>query len=417
MNDSPKLPPNLPKFLWELFQQLRRRGFSIGIDDFKELQKSLRAGFGLSSDEALKDLCISLWAKSLAEQEILNSLFEQLIDEKDKWQVLSNSAQKYADNTQTFFGNKIITWLKKYFDDKWMLLFPHKEKNEPISTTEICHSLPEINLEELNVKRAKRKFIFVPQFPLNYREVAQTWRRLRDAVEVGALTELDVEETIKRRTQMGIPIPVILKARYRNKARLLLLVDRQGSMTPSHRFCELVCKAIQQAGRLEETTIYYFHNVPAQGANESILPDEFFPKLDSILPDIKPLSTGYIYQDSDLLTPHLLKEVLEKYAKDAFVVIISDAGAINKIYNPPRLLDTISFFKALRAYTSSYVWLNPLPKSYWENKNDDKNKIKNNNNTATQIARHIPMFPLDKEGILKAVNVLRGKKYNLEKPL
>ena len=54
-------------------------------------------------------------------------------------------------------------------------------------------------------------------------------------------------------------------------ARLLLLVDRQGSMDPFHQFCDEVCIAIQQAGRLEETALYYFHNVPAEGADDQVL--------------------------------------------------------------------------------------------------------------------------------------------------
>jgi uncharacterized protein with von Willebrand factor type A (vWA) domain len=100
-----------------------------------------------------------------------------------------------------------------------------------------------------------------------------------------------------------------------------------------------------------------------------------------------------------------LEEVLQKYAADAFVVVISDAGAVRKYYNVVRLLDTISFIKALRAYTLNYVWLNPLPKSYWKD------------NTAAEIARHVPMFPLNREGIQQAVNVLRGHQYIIEKLL
>jgi hypothetical protein len=225
---------------------------------------------------------------------------------------------------------------------------------------------------------------------------------------VGAATELDVELTIARRCQQGIAASVVLRPRRRNVARLLLLVDRQGSMTAFHRFCEEVCKAIQQAGRLEETAIYYFHNVPAEGADEQVLEplgDELFPVLDSILPQITPLKTGYLYEDSDLLSPIGLEEVLQKHAADAFVVVISDAGAVRKYYNVTRLLDTISFIKALRAYTLNYVWLNPLPKSYWKD------------NTAAQIARHVPMFPLNREGIQQAVNVLRGHQYIIEKPV
>ena len=142
------------------------------------------------------------------------------------------------------------------------------------------------------------------------------------------------------------------------------------------------------------------------------LSKELFLVLDSILPQINPrntdfIDTAFVYDDSELLDPIPLKDVLQKNALDAFVVIISDAGAARNHYSVPRLLDTISFMKALRTYTLSYVWLNPLPKSYWKDKN----------NTATQIARHVPMFALEREGIQQAVNVLRGHQYTIEKPL
>ncbi|NMG21234.1 hypothetical protein [Brasilonema bromeliae] len=384
--------PKLPAFLWELFQKLRRRGFPLTPDDYETLRQSLQAGFGWTSQEALRDLCNSLWAKSRQEQEILTALFNQLAPKNEDWQLSSVQVEKDFDATHS--SNK----------EQHQNVPEHQEHDEIV--TESCSGLPPISLKD--VQLSERRFIFVPQFPLTYREVAQTWRRLRRPVRVGPATELDVELTIARRCQQGVTASVVLKPRHRNVARLLLLVDRQGSMTPFHRFCEEVCTAIQLAGRLEETAIYYFHNVPAEGADEQVLEPlgkELFPVLDSILPEITPLKTGYLYEDSDLLSPIALEEVLQKHASDAFVVMMSDAGAVRKYYNVVRLLDTISFIKALRAYTLNYVWLNPLPKSYWKD------------NTAAQIARHVPMFPLNREGIQQAVNVLRGQQYIIEKPL
>jgi hypothetical protein len=381
------------KLIWELFQKLRRRGFPLTPDDYETLRQSLQAGFGWSSKEALRDLCNSLWAKSRQEQEILTALFNQLAPKNEDWQLSSVQVEKDFDATNSS--------KKEQHQD-----IPEFQEREEI-VTESRSGLPPISLKD--VQLSERRFIFVPQFPLTYREVAQTWRRLRRPVRVGPPTELDVEATIARRCQQGIAASVVLRPRRRNVARLLLLVDRQGSMTAFHRFCEEVCTAIQQAGRLEETVIYYFHNVPAEGADEQVLEllsdDKLFPVLDTILPKITPLKTGYLYEDSDLLSPIELEEVLQKHAADAFVVVISDAGAVRKYYNVVRLLDTISFIKALRAYTLNYVWLNPLPKSYWKD------------NTAAQIARHVPMFPLNREGIQQAVNVLRGHQYIIEKPL
>ena len=391
-----KQPSQLPLFLWKLFEKLRRRhGFALGIDDYEALRLSLQAGFGWSSPEALRDLCDSLWAKSLSEQEILTNLFEQLTPkEKINWQLPSRSQQSKTESLDSIQPAQEVS--EAQLEPKF------------IPKTKPRRGLPEISLKDVQV--SKRPFIFVPQFPLTYREVAQTWRHLRRPLRLGAPTELDLEATIFRRCQQGVAGQVVLRPRRCNMARLLLLVDRQGTMTPFHPFCEAVCQAIKEAGRVENTALYYFHNLPAVGADKQVLKplsEEIFPSLDSILSQIKPLLKGYLYSDPELLSPQLVVEVLPKYARDAFVVLISDAGAIGNYYNVSRLLDTIAFFKALGKYCLSYVWLNPLPKSYWQDKN----------NTATQIARHVPMFSLDREGLQKAVNILRGHPYNIDKPL
>lgn len=388
MSDAPSLPP----FLWQLFQRLRRRGFAIGPAEYEALRDALRAGFGWTSRQALLDLCNSLWAKSRREQETLSALFEQLAPDPDDWEYSLEAADDLpvsAEPSSTSEQPDLTA----------------KAPEETVPKTQSQGGLPPISLADVQV--SERPFVFVPQFPLTYREVAQTWRRLRRPVRTGAPTELDIEGTIARRSQLGVATTVVLQPRRRNMARLLLLVDRQGSMDPFHQFCDEVCTAIQQAGRLEETAIYYFHNVPAEGADDRILTSltgQLFPSLDPILPQIQPLTEGYVYTDSTLLSPEFLPDVLQAHA-GAAVVLISDAGAARSRYRVSRLLDTIAFIKALRTQTFHYVWLNPLPRRYWLN------------STATQIARHLPMFTLDREGIQRAVDVLRGQQLIIEKPL
>ena len=96
-----------------------------------------------------------------------------------------------------------------------------------------------------------------------------------------------------------------------------------------------------------------------------------------------------------------------QHAIDANVVVVSDGGAARGKYDTLRMLDTLSFFRALRTYTTHYVWLNPLPRRYWLD----------STNTASQIARHIPMFSLNYEELYRAVNVLRGHPHMIERPL
>jgi uncharacterized protein len=369
----------LPPFLWDLFHRLRRRGFAIGPTDYEALRDALRAGFGWTSRPALQDLCNALWAKSRQEQEVLSALFEQLAPDADDWQY--SLERQESQPTGDDLPNQT----------------QQDEQENPIAPTpktEARGGLPPIRLTDVQV--SERPFVFVPQFPLTYREVAQTWRRLRRPVRTGPAIELDITGTIARRSRLGVATTVVLQPR------------RQGSMDPFHRFCDEVCLAIQQAGRLEETALYYFHNVPAEGADDQVLEPltgQLFPTLDPILGQIQPLLTGNLYTDASLLSPKSLVEVLATQAVGAAVVVLSDAGAARSRYRVSRLLDTIAFMKALRTYTPHYVWLNPLPKRYW------------GNSTAAQIARHVPMFALDREGIQQAVNVLRGQQSIIEKSI
>lgn len=386
-----------PDSLWQLFQKLRQRQFPLSPDDYEALRQALRAGFGWSSRESLRDLCCTIWAKSLREREVLIALFEQLVLVNDEdWQLPSPGGKRTGVSSQKAGeGHK---------DNREEI--EKKESSQQTLAAQPQSGLPSITFEGIDIPA--RPFVFVPQLPLTYREVAQAWRRLRRPVRVGPPVELDIEGTVAHRCQTGVASPVVLRPRRRNLARLLLLVDRQGSMTPFHRFIEEISDVIQQAGRLNETAIYYFHNVPAEGADESVLGSlekEPFPALDTVLSQIEPLVEGYVYDDPDLLSSQPLKAVLEEYADGAAVVLLSDAGAARRTYNGLRLLDTIAFFKALRLYTRQYAWLNPLPRRYWAG------------TTAAQIARHVPMLALDSDGIHRAVNVLRGHQYTIERPL
>jgi uncharacterized protein len=401
--------------IWELAQILRRRGISIGVDDYAALQQSLRAGFGWGSREEFFELCSSLWAKSLQDRELLAQLFDWLFPKESAWnyslpkaEVAATPGKLPGESPPPIIDGNSPVRSKFNLEGEQPKNPKEPDAEPPIITEKSQENLPPIDFQ--GVKMSTRRFIFVPQFPLTDREVTQTWRQLRRQVDVGTATELDIPGTIERWTRSGLLTNLVLRPRQRHVARLLILVDRQGSMAPFHRFCELVCGSIAKSSQLGETTIYYFHNLPAEGADEEVLDPlagQLFPTLDPILGEIDPCSEGYIYTDRDLLEQIALKDVLELHARDSSVVIIGDAGAARSGYRISRLLETIAFMKALHTYTPHYVWLNPLAESYW----------RGINNTAGQIARHIPMFSLDREGMERSINVLRGQEYPIEKSI
>ncbi|MDJ0708458.1 MAG: hypothetical protein QNJ46_34750 [Leptolyngbyaceae cyanobacterium MO_188.B28] len=400
---SEKQTSSLPTYLWELFQRLRRRGFVVAPQDYEALRLALQAGFGLSSQVALRDLCAALWAKSLHEQETLFALFDQLAPIEEYWFLagVNDESKNIAEPKQAGDSGKNSD--NKSIDPKSNQPDQSEQEQPTVASSQ---GLPTIFLGD--VKIAERPFVFEPQYPLTFRQVAQAWRRLRRPVRTGPSVELDIDSTIEKFCRLGVGSSVVLRPQRRNVARLLILMDRQGSMAPFHGFCDEVCEAIQRAGRFEDTELYYFHNIPAEGADETVLDlleEPLFPSFDPILPQIQPLTEGDLYTDPDLLDWRPLETVLEKYAHGASVVIIGDAGAARRQYRGSRFLDMLSFFKGVRVYTPHYVWLNPLPQNYWEK------------STAAYLSRHIPMFSLDREGMYQAVNVLRGQQFTIEKPI
>jgi hypothetical protein len=394
--------------LWTLFKQLRDWQVVLAPADYSALHQALNAGFGWESLDALRDLCCALWAKEQKEQEILIKLFDDLVVdlELEDWQLPKETLAPISPESP------VPESLSAKPEEPTPKVTPTSAPPTMPPVVEGHKRFPEIPAPSTDV--FKRAFILTPQFMISYREIAQAWRQLRKPMRKGAKTELDIEATIARRCRQGVVAPIVLVPRQRNAARVLLLIDRQGSMTPFHRASDELGKAVRQSANLDDVTIFYFHNVPAEGADETVLAplsEQLFPTMDTVLAKIEPLTTGNVYKDAELLDGYPLAQVLPMYAAHAAVVLLSDGGAARKHYNTRRLLDTVAFLKALRIYTSTVVWLNPLPprkgqpSDYWAN------------TTAAQIARHVPMFPLNRWGLHQAVNVLRGQVYSVECPL
>ena len=178
-------------------------------------------------------------------------------------------------------------------------------------------------------------------------------------------------------------------------------------MTPFHSYVDEVCRAIRQAGRLRQVGVFYFHDTPLEGADSSVLDPlqgELFPSLDPVLADVPALTQGTLMSDTDLMSPTSARDVVSEHGRGAAVMILSDGGAARGRYDLLRLLDTVAFLKG-RRMSDRLVWLNPLPPTAWTA------------STAAEIARHVPMFSMDRDGCARAVNVLRGQPFTVERPL
>lgn len=391
----------MPPFIHEMVALLRRRGLPLGVDDCDALRMALAAGFGWSSHTALIELCVALWAKSAAEADIVRAAFTRV--QTPEW-----TTGPLADPVAVAGGAAVAPPPAVPPAEPIEPPVPDPPDPAPELGAPAARHLTWLTLAPPSTGRSDPSLVLTPQPPLTEREVVQIWRGLRRVTRSGPLTELDVAATLDRYANLGVATPPVLVPARRNTTRLLLLIDRQGSMTPFHPYADHVHRAMQRAGRHGTVTVVYFHNTAGASSDRDVLsrlPNPFKPAIDAVLPDVAPLADGWIYDDPELTVPRGLDGVLSSVAGTTGAIVISDGGAARGGLSPARVIDTAALAKALRSAVGSVAWLNPLPPERWER------------TTAGQIARHLPMFPLDRAGMYGAVDVLRGRPATVERPL
>lgn len=139
-------------------------------------------------------------------------------------------------------------------------------------------------------------------------------------------------------------------------------------MTPFKMLVEALVESVTRNNLAGKTVLYYFHDCPGHT----------------------------LYQDNLLGQPITLEQVLTRHAHNNHVLIVSDAGAARAHYDEERVHNTRRFLETLRRYTYLYAWINPVPFSRWRF------------TTAEDIEALVPMFPLDREGLDDAIQILRG---------
>ena len=209
----------------------------------------------------------------------------------------------------------------------------------------------------------------MPRPPISRREMASLWKHLRLLRREGPQVELDAEATIDAIGRTGVFSQPLLRPARRNQLRLLLLIDRRGSMAPFHPLVEALVESIHRGGMLGHTACFYFRNVP--GDHLAAHP---------ALVDRRPAT-----------------DVLAAHAKGHAVLIVSDAGAARGWYSEARVAATRTFLETLAPFTHRVAWLNPLPVARW------------GSTSAEEIAQFVPMFSLDRKGLIATIDALRGR--------
>ncbi len=365
----------LPFF--DVFTELRKAGFPLGIDDYLLLPKAFEAGFGLPDRAALQRLCQLLWVKSEDERAKFNSCF-------DKWQpsFSEEDVKKELPHPEPTFSEEPIpppqkpepkssTPSEPPIDEPAK---PVIEPTEPVAEPEPQPSGAMPGAYQVALHKRVEQWIKGKEYdyylgenylPMTERQIEQNWRYLRRPIRQGPPVELDVEATVAQIAEQGFLLKPVLVPRRLHRLKLVLLLDHDGSMMPFHPYLRRLKQTVLSDKRHQ---IYYFRNCPV----------------------------GVLYNVKAQEPQDLEKVLLSFHASDTAMLIFSDAGAARGGFNSERIKDTLTFLQKLRQRVGRLVWLNPVPPERWAN------------SSAEEIEQAVPMFYFDQAGMLAAINTLKG---------
>lgn len=347
-----------------LFLRLNKSQFKLGVGEYMAALQAVAGGFGEDLD-TLEDTLKLLWCHSLGEQ----SQFEPI------WQSETAQLRVRQRRKPPFPGGRPLRTAQPE-----RLPTPRPEPEPPPPPTTPLGQRPEPGIGVLPVQAPSRLAIdeepstLQAYYPISRRSMVYNWRYLRRPIADGPQDVLDIAATLQQVTCQGFYLSPVYKRRSRNDARLLLLVDQNGSMTPFHHFTRDLVETAKAEGALEPDNVraFYFQNVPV----------------------------GSLYQDPYLTEPVGLKAVLDSCDAGTSVLLVSDAGAARGYRAKDRIRGTIRFLTQLKRYTTLIAWLNPMPKHRWVG------------NSAEIIANAVPMFQMDNDGLSNAIDVVRGQALN-----
>ncbi|MHC1767230.1 MAG: hypothetical protein AB9869_23615 [Verrucomicrobiia bacterium] len=368
---------DLQPLLLDLFRALRKDRLPLGVDEYLLALQVLWSGCGLNDPDELRFTLRMLWAKSQEDQARFDEAFGLFVTpalmaplpalpppEAQPPAVGGPSAVAAAD-----------TKIERPVGAAQTRTGVAPAGGELVPGQKLRQATLPLALRMAAQDRAgpqpQGTYQFIPRLPISRREMASIWRHLRRLRREGPLVELDVEGTIEHISRDGFLLRPIMQPLRGNQAYLLMLVDCYETMGPFAPVTRALVESAWGGGLLRRIAVFYF----------SYVPDTTLSRVPS------------------LEDPEPVAEVLAAHASGASVLIVSDAGAARRSHSAGRIDRIRAFLESLHSHTYRYAWLNPLPRSRWSGA------------TADQVQTMVPMFPLDRDGLVDAVGILRGRTF------
>lgn len=242
------------------------------------------------------------------------------------------------------------------------------------------------NLSAVKVAGMRRFQEFRTDETLGIRQFQVALRKLRQFTTKldGAKDELDIDGTVDQTCKNAGRLELVWDRPRENGIKLLLLMDAGGSMVTYSRLCNQLFTAVNKSNHFKDLKTFYFHNC----------------------------IYDWLYHDPACYRNEYIdtKYVLNTYSSDYRVIILGDASmASYELMRPGGVIDWelyndlagIEWFQRIRQHFEYSVWLNPIPKKYWN--------YMDGAYTINKIGEVFPMEELTVEGLENSIKKLKSR--------
>jgi uncharacterized protein with von Willebrand factor type A (vWA) domain len=355
-----------------VFRDLLSRQVPLGVRDYIDALRALQAGFGGNGREDLRLLCYRLWARNDVERRAIDVTFGLIASPTDHDPEVAEFEDLFADRPADR-GQPPATaaTTNAAAASARGPARPAVEGSEPRAGVSFAPSTDAAGIPlppATFASHTPETYVLNAQVLFSERELAVTWRRLRRVARRGAGRELDIAATIGEQCRSGVLVHGVLRSPRSNVAGLAVLADVSPSMAPWRPFLRTLSESLALS-KLRAHGMFYFSNFPRE----------------------------WIF-----CTPQLDQRIhLDEFARSHGglpLLVIGDAGAARGRYNPRRVRQTASFIERVARDFHPIVWINPMPRHRWAGSSAG----------ALGDQSLLSALPLDKESLIRAMDVLRG---------
>ncbi len=378
--------------LYQFFHRLRQDLHTqLGVGEYKLVYEAQEKGVMLGDEAAVWRFCKSIWLKDQTQLVLFKELFDAIVgptfrekapqkQEADLLKPDSGGAKPKAPEPTPLPPTPSSSDLDDLGEDEVIERMPDSdaapgEGELSVAVDQSAGFSLDIPEEKLSREAgiSTHRFLLNERYlPVSPRDMQQHWRFLQNTFDQGIIPEIDLTRTVDAIARRGMLLEPVYHKRTINRTHLLFLIDDSPSMVAFENLSKRLVEAALEDPFVTDEEVFYFSNFPG----------------------------NQLYNNPYHTESELLPSIWRRCHRHTMMLIISDGGASRGQTDFNRIRSTNAFLKEAMKFSRRIAWLNPMPRERWKD------------TSAEYIARRAPMFEVERMGLYKAIQILKGKVLN-----